>query len=77
MTDAPFKIKNSEEWQKVVYENQLNHLEAMAKMDGFHDHSFFMARLMDKAPSGLFAGIAKDLEKCLKKSNEELAKAGD
>ena len=64
-------------WQQKAYNKQLAWLTTMANNPGFKDHAEHMARLMDKAPSGLFAGIAQDLEACMKKLQDVQQPTGD
>jgi len=63
-------------WQQQAYKKQLDWLIVMANHQGFKHHAWHMANLMDKSESGLFQGIAQDLEKCMKKSSVEPVKAG-
>lgn len=58
------------DWQTQAYNKQLKWLQTMASNPGFKDHASHMARLMDKAPSGLFQGIAADLERSIEKSSD-------
>jgi hypothetical protein len=44
-----------------MYEKQLQWLIKMAQCQGFKDHSWIRAQELDKDPSGLWTGIAKDL----------------
>lgn len=63
-------------WQQTAYNNQLAWLTTMASHPGFKDHALYMAEKMDMGQSGLFRGIAKDLELSMKESSEEQSKAG-
>ena len=59
-----------------TYEQQLNHLIELSKNEGFKAQAWYRAKELDKDESGLFTGIAKDLEAAMRKWNEEQKKTG-
>lgn len=54
-----------------TYEQQLNNLIELSKNEGFKAQAWYRAKELDKDDSGLFTGIAKDLEAAMRKWNEE------
>lgn len=65
------------DWQQTAYNKQLTWLTTMANNPGFKDHAEHMARLMDRAPSGLLAGIEQDLEERMRKLQDVPQPTGD
>lgn len=55
----------------------LDWLITMSKQEAFKAHAWHRAQELDKDQSGLFTGIAKELEAHMLKYNSELKRNGD
>ncbi len=60
----------------MTYKEQLNWLITMSKHPGFKAHAWHRAQELDKDTSGLFTGIAKELEAHMLKLKAERQKTG-
>lgn len=56
------------------YTHHLNHLIAMAKVEGFKAYAWKRAQAMDEDQSGLWTGIANDLKAAMTASTDGQAK---
>jgi hypothetical protein len=58
-------------------QTQLEWLITMSKQEAFKAYAWHRAQELDKDASGLFTGIAKDLERAMKQYNAEQSKIGE
>ena len=54
-----------------AYQRQLDHLIAMAKVEGFKAHAWHRAKELDKDQSGLWTGIADALKAAMLAGQEK------
>lgn len=60
-----------------AYKTRLETLIELSKEPGWKAYAWNRAKQLDAESSGLFKGIAKDLEACMLRLKDEQAKAGD